>query len=60
MDEEEIEYTEEEFAESHFYIERALLREIALREWPMSRYYEVTAPHDEIIVRAIEFLTEGQ
>lgn len=60
LDSEEIEYTEEEFAESLFYIERALLREIALREWPMSRYYEVTAPHDEAIIRAIEFLTEGQ
>lgn len=60
LDSEEIEYTEEEFAESYLYIERALLREIALREWPMSRYYEVTAPHDEAIVRAIEFLTEGQ
>jgi carboxyl-terminal processing protease len=59
MDTEGIEYTEEEFAESYIYIERALLREIALREWPMSRYYEVTAPHDEVILRAIEFLTEG-
>lgn len=53
-----IEYTPEEFAESHYYIERALLREIALREWPMSRYYEVTAPHDEAILRALEFFSE--
>ena len=58
MDEEGIEYTEEEFSESLFYIERALLREIALREWPMSRYYEVTAPHDDTIIRAIEYLSE--
>ncbi len=57
MDSEEIEYTEEEFAESRFYIERALLREIALREWPMSRFYVVTAPHDEAVIRAIEFLS---
>lgn len=57
--EEEIEYTSAEFAESHYYIERALLREIALREWPMSRYYEVTAPHDEAILKALEFLSEG-
>ena len=55
---EDIEYTPEEFAESHYYIERALLREIALREWPMSRYYEVTAPHDQVILKALEFLSE--
>lgn len=53
-----IEYTPDEFGESHYYIERALLREIALREWPMSRYYEATAPHDEAILRAVEFLSE--
>lgn len=53
-----IEYTDEEFQESHYYIERALLREIALREWPMSRYYEATAPHDEVILKALEFLSE--
>ncbi len=58
LDSEEIEYTDEEFADSHFYIERALLREIALREWPMSRYYEVTAPHDESIIQAIQVLME--
>ncbi|MCK5785946.1 MAG: S41 family peptidase [Candidatus Sabulitectum sp.] len=58
LDAEEIEYTQEEFDESQYYIERALLREIALREWPMSRFYQVTAPHDDTIVRAIEFLTE--
>jgi len=58
MAREGIEYTPVEFAESHMYIERALLREIALREWPMSRYYEVTAPHDETILRAVEFFSE--
>ena len=56
--EEGIEYTPEEFSESHYYIERALLREIALREWPMSRYYEATAPHDQVILRALEFFSE--
>ncbi len=60
MASEGIEYTPEELAESHLYIERALLREIALREWPMNRYYEATAPHDEAILRAIEFFTEEQ
>ena len=53
----DIQYTEEVFAESYEYMERALLREISLREWPMNRYYEVTAPHDEVIVRAVEFLS---
>ncbi|PIE51596.1 peptidase S41 [Candidatus Fermentibacteria bacterium] len=57
--EQEIEYTDQEFAESHRYIERALLREIALREWPMSRYYEVTAPHDTVITTAVEYFSEG-
>lgn len=53
-----ISYTPEEFLESHYYIERALLREISLREWPMSRFYEVTAHHDDVILTALEFLAE--
>ncbi len=57
IDLEGIEYTEEEFDESYAYIERALLREIALREWPMSRFYEVTVPHDDVIIRALEYLS---
>jgi len=58
MDAEGIDYTDEEFTDSKAYIERALLREIALREWPVNHYYEVTAPHDDTIRRAVEFLTE--
>ncbi len=56
--EEGVEYTEDEFQESIVYIERALLREIALREWPMNRYYEVMAPHDQVILSALAFLNE--
>ena len=46
------------WAGSRVYIERALLREIALRVWDMDTYYRVTAPHDEWIQCAISYFRE--
>lgn len=46
------------WAGSRVYIERALLREIALRVWDMDTYYRVTAPHDEGIQRAISYFRD--
>jgi carboxyl-terminal processing protease len=60
LEEREVDYQPEEFEESRYYIERALFREIALREWPMSRYYEENAPHDDMIMRAVEYLRDGR
>lgn len=56
LGEEEVEFTPEEFQESRDYIERALLREIALREWPMDHYYEVLSPRDPDILAALGYL----
>jgi carboxyl-terminal processing protease len=50
------EWSEEEFQASVAYIERALLREIALRVWTMDAYYRAIAPHDEYIQRAVQEL----
>lgn len=49
---------EDTWAGSRVYIERALLREIALRVWDMDTYYRVTAPHDEWIQCAISYFRE--
>jgi len=59
LDESGFEYTPEEFAASLPYIERALLREIALRVWTSDAYYRVIAPHDEYIQKALQVLQEG-
>jgi len=50
------EWSEDEFQASITYIERALLREIALRVWTMKAYYRAIAPHDEYIQRAVQEL----
>jgi len=42
------------------YMERALIREMALRVWDMDTYYRVMAPHDEYIQRALAWLEEGE
>lgn len=52
----EVVYTPAEVEQSRDYIEKALLREIALREWPMDHYYEVLAPRDPYIIAALEHL----
>lgn len=52
----EVEFTPQEVEESREYIERALLREIALREWPMDHYYQILAPRDPGILTALEHL----
>ncbi len=59
LGEEGVEFTPEEFQESRDYIERALLREIGLREWPMDHYYEVLSPRDPCILAALEHLRGG-
>ncbi len=51
-----VEYSAQEVEESRDYIERALLREIALREWPMDHYYEVLTPRDPCIIAALDHL----
>jgi carboxyl-terminal processing protease len=51
-----VEFTLDEIHESREYIEKALLREIALREWPMDHYYEILAPRDPAIIAALEYL----
>ncbi len=56
LEEREVDFTPLEFEESSEYIERALLREIALREWPMDHYYQILAPRDPCIVTALEHL----
>jgi carboxyl-terminal processing protease len=53
-------WSEEEFQASVNYIERALLREIALRVWTMGAYYRAIAPHDDYIQRAIQELQENR
>jgi carboxyl-terminal processing protease len=59
LGEDGVEFTPEEFQESRDYIERALLREIGLREWPMDHYYEVLSPRDPCILAALEHLGGG-
>ncbi len=59
LEREGVEFTPDEFRDSRDYIERALLREIALREWPMDHYYEVLAPRDPYILAALEYLRSG-
>ncbi|MBN1435402.1 S41 family peptidase [Candidatus Fermentibacterales bacterium] len=53
------EWREESFDEALPYIERALLREIALRIWSMDTYYRILAPQDEYVQRALELLGHG-
>ncbi len=59
LEREGVEFTPEEVRSSRDYIERALLREIALREWPMDHYYEVLVPRDPCIIAALEYLKGG-
>ena len=54
--EEGLEWAEEDYEEAIPYIERALLREIALRIWSMDTYYRVIAPQDEYVQRALSHL----
>jgi len=53
-------WNEDEFESSMDYIERALLREIALRVWDMDSYYQALMPHDSYVQRALEYFTEGE
>ncbi len=59
LDSEGFEWSEDGFEASLGYIERALLREIALRVWDMDTYYRETAPRDEYILTALEVLERG-
>lgn len=59
LDRSSFEWNEEEFEQSLDYIERALLREIALREWNMDSYYRALIPHDQYVQQALEFLANG-
>ena len=54
------EWIEQDFLEARGYIERALLREIALRIWSMKTYYRVLAPQDHLVQIAQSFLETGQ
>jgi carboxyl-terminal processing protease len=60
LDGQEFDWSEAEFDSSRSYIERALLREIALRVWDMDTYYRVMAPHDEFIQRALAWFAGGE
>ncbi|MDM7993185.1 MAG: S41 family peptidase [Candidatus Fermentibacter sp.] len=55
LGEEGFEYDPAGWEPSRPYIERALLREIALRAWDMDAYYRVMAPHDDAIQGALEW-----
>ncbi len=58
LDESGFEWTETEFEQSLDYIERALLREIALREWDIDSYYRVLAPHDPYVQTALQYFAD--
>lgn len=60
LNDEGFEWEDGEFSDNLFYIERSLFAEIAARTWDREMYYRMMTPHDETVLRALQYFNDGE